>query len=73
MKTAAKRLIELVERLRPTGYIGDGMVAELQHLAARARVEHGLRPECYGSAPGDEQAALNGCDSCPFAHPCLDI
>jgi len=46
MKTATERLIELVERLRPTGYIGDGMVAELQHLAGRARVEHNLRPTC---------------------------
>lgn len=39
MKTATEQLIELAERLNPTGLIGDGMVAEFHALAARARVE----------------------------------
>lgn len=39
MKSPTEQLIDLVERLRPTGEIGDGMVAELHDLAARARVE----------------------------------
>lgn len=39
MKTATERLIELAERLNPTGAIGDGMVAEFHALAARARHE----------------------------------
>lgn len=35
-------LIDRVERLVPTGEIGDGMVAQLHDLAARARKELGL-------------------------------
>lgn len=42
MKSPTEQLIDLVERLRPTGEIGDGMVAELHDLAARARAELGL-------------------------------
>lgn len=72
MKTATEQLIELAERLNPTGVIGDGMVAEFHSLARRARVERG-RPSCYGSEPNDQAFAENGCDSCPHAHPCLDI
>lgn len=37
--TATTDLIALVERLRPTGEIGDGMVAQLRDLARRAREE----------------------------------
>lgn len=73
MKTATERLIELAERLNPTGLIGDGMVAEFHSLAARVRREQGLRPVCYGSDPNPEQFALNDCGSCVHAHPCLDI
>lgn len=39
MKTATEQLIELAERLRPTGEIGDGMVARFHDLARRARAE----------------------------------
>jgi len=39
MKTATEQLIELAERLRPTGEIGDGMVAEFHSLAQRVRAE----------------------------------
>jgi hypothetical protein len=39
MSAALPRLLDLVERLVPTGLIGDGMVAELQSLAARVRQE----------------------------------
>lgn len=75
MKTATEQLIELAERLNPTGLIGDGMVAEFHALAARARAERGLapRPVCFGSDPNEQAFAENGCDSCPSAHPCLDI
>ena len=45
MKRATEQLIELAERLRPTGEIGDGMVAELHDLAARARAETAC-PRC---------------------------
>lgn len=45
MKTATKQLIELAERLNPTGEIGDGMVARLRELAARARAETAC-PRC---------------------------
>lgn len=72
MKTATEQLIELAERLRPTGEIGDGMVARFRDLAQRARRELG-RPSCYGSEPNDQAFAENGCDSCLHAHPCLDI
>lgn len=43
MKTATEQLIELAERLNPSGVIGDGMVAEFHALAARARVERAAR------------------------------
>lgn len=33
------QLIDLAERLRPTGEIGDGMVAKFHDLAARSRIE----------------------------------
>lgn len=39
MKSATERLIELAERLNPTGVIGDGMVAEFHSLAAQARAQ----------------------------------
>lgn len=39
MKTATEQLIELAERLTPSGHIGDGMVAHFHELAARARAE----------------------------------
>lgn len=39
MKSPTEQLIDLVERLRPTGEIGDGMVAQFHDLAARARAE----------------------------------
>ena len=39
MKTATEQLIELAERLNPTGVIGDGMVAEFHSLAQRVRVQ----------------------------------
>ena len=38
-----EHLLRLVERLRPTGFIGDGMVAEMQDAAARVRLHHGRR------------------------------
>lgn len=44
MKTATEQLIELAERLNPTGVIGDGMVAEFHALAARARAEQSRPP-----------------------------
>lgn len=37
--TATQQLIDLAERLRPTGEIGDGMVAQFHDLARRARAE----------------------------------
>jgi len=76
MKSATEQLIDLVERLRPTGEIGDGMVAELHDLAARARVERARKstyPPCYGSEPDEQAFAENDCGSCVVAHPCLDI
>lgn len=74
MKSPTEQLIDLVERLRPTGEIGDGMVAELHELAARSRDELGLRrPVCFGSDPNEQAFAENGCDSCLWAHPCLEI
>lgn len=45
MKTATEQLIELAERLTPSGHIGDGMVARLHELAARARAETAC-PRC---------------------------
>ncbi len=45
MRTATEQLFDKVESLSPTGEIGDGMVAQLQELARKARfdyvVEHG--------------------------------
>ena len=75
MKTATEQLIEKAERLRPTGVIGDGMVAEFRYLAERARAERGYakRPPCFASNPGAQESAENGCDLCLFAHGCLDI
>lgn len=39
MTSATEQLIDLVERLTPSGTIGDGMVARLQELAGRSRAE----------------------------------
>lgn len=44
MKSATEQLIELAERLNPTGVIGDHAVAEFHALAARARVEITPKP-----------------------------
>ena len=96
MKTATERLIDLAERLNPTGLIGDGMVAEFHDLARKARAEldayvtdaenlacsegafiaarpYTPRPRCYRSDHSEQDTAENDCDSCRFAHACLDI
>lgn len=39
MQTATMRLIELAERLTPSGEIGDGMVHQFHEAAALARLE----------------------------------
>lgn len=39
MKSATQQLIDLAAALKPTGEIGDGMVARFHDLAERARVE----------------------------------
>jgi hypothetical protein len=53
-KSATLRLVELAEKLVPTGEIGDGMVAHFHDLAALARAElPPVRPVC------DERGCTN--------------
>lgn len=87
--SATMRLIELAERLTPSGEIGDGKVQQFHEAAALARLEqrdgqvqrmarrmgaHFVprgRPTCYGSRPGAQHQAENGCDDCPLQRECL--
>lgn len=44
MSTATLRLIELAERLTPSGEIGDGLVAQFHEAATLARLEQRTDP-----------------------------
>lgn len=72
--SATMRLIELAERLTPSGEIGDGMVQQFHEAAALARLEQGPRqsePHVY-CAPCFQSATAPrfvGCSKpgCPLA------
>lgn len=50
--SATMRLIEMAERLTPSGEIGDGLVAQFHEAATLARLEQ-AKPKPY--SPYDEQ------------------
>lgn len=62
---ATDELIDLAERLTPSGVIGDGMVAHFHEVAARARAER------TNAVPPDEPVAyLRDVDGSGSYHPC---